>query len=71
MTSPNELAWNHAIETENFILADDIVKKHQKPNLPNNENEPQVSSATKEQCATLATAAYWGIDYGSLPNNEP
>lgn len=65
MTNPNELLWNHAIDNEDFKLADKISEQSHET------EKPQVSNAAKEQAAILGAAAYWGIDYGSLPNNEP
>lgn len=67
MTSPEELAWNHAIENEDFELACQIeaARAHDA------EEKQEVSNAVKEQRAILGAAAYWGLDYGSLPRREP
>lgn len=71
MTNPEELAWNHAIDNEDFHLADEISKKHLEAEATSLPEQLQVSNATKEQSSILGAAAYWGIDYGSLPNHEP
>jgi hypothetical protein len=67
MTTPEELAWNHAIENEDFELARQIEAERDTAQ----KEQPSVSNATEEQRAILGAAAYWGIDHGSLPRHEP
>lgn len=67
MTTPEELAWNHATENEDF----DLARQIEAARVPVLEEQQVISNATKEQRAILGAAAYWGIDYGSLPRHEP
>ncbi len=67
MTSPEELAWNHAIDNEDFELA----RKLETERVSSAEDQQEISNGVKEQRAILGAAAYWGLDYGSLPRHEP
>lgn len=71
MTDTNELLWGQAIEDGNYHLAQEISELSE-PNVDTTTDQsPKVDSAPKTQRAILGSAAYWGLDYGSLPNNEP
>ncbi|MBH1980676.1 hypothetical protein I8H89_04120 [Candidatus Saccharibacteria bacterium] len=66
MTSSHELTWTHAVDNGDFDIADETAAKHSQESdqaLP----EQKIASGTSQQRAILASAAYWGVDYGSLP----
>ena len=66
MTNRHELTWNHAVDNGDFDTADEVIAT-QSQELGQALSEKKVSSSIAQQRAILASAVYWGIDYGSLP----
>ncbi len=72
MTSPEELSWNHAVELEDFELAQEIVDYRQaSKDQEQATDDPEVSGALKTQQDILRSALYWDMDYGSLRDGTP
>jgi len=71
MTSPEELAQTDATKPESSARAGEIPEKPESATDAQQNDGPQSSRATIEELAILDFAEYWGLDHGSLRNNEP
>lgn len=64
MTKRSELLWEQATNDGDYAEAHRLKdERHQ-------DDEAEVPGAIRTQRAILSSAAYWGIDYGSLPDGE-